>query len=266
MCNQNENVGHRPHPWVRFLVKLFIAVIILCWLAVWLHQLRLEHLALFQLALGGYSEGWPPVLDRLDGHIVELRLSKIADDDLNVLEQFTKLHTLDLAASRKMPVEISPGRIELVLVPVQENRLTDSGLTHLERLTNLDGLSLRDTQVTDAGLQHLRLLARLRVLNLEGCRITGEGLAHLENLERLDSLLLSRSTISDEGLAHLARFPRLAHVSLSDTQISDAGLIHLQRVSTLEAVELANTKVTDEGVRMLQHALPNCKIVRDGKR
>jgi len=262
MGNQKENAGCRPHRWPRFLVKLLIPVILFGWLAVWLHQLRLEYLALFRLALGGYSEGWPPVMDRLDGHIVGLRLSKVADDDLNDLGRFSKLHTLNLAASERIPVEAGPGRVELKLVPVTENRLTDSGLTHLERLTNLDWLSLRDTQVTDAGLQHLRTLARLRVLNLEGCRITGEGLAHLENSKRLDSLLLSRSTITDEGLAHLARLPCLAHVSLNNTQVSDAGLMHLQRAATLETMELVNTKVTDEGVKKLQHALPNCKIVR----
>ena len=171
------NVDHQPHRWLRFLVTLLIPVILFGWLAVRLHQLRLEYLALFRLALGGYSEGWPPVLDRLDGHIVDLRLSKVADDDLNDLQRFTKLHTLDLAASRRMPVEVAFGRVELRLVPVTDNRLTDSGLTHLESLTNLDWLSLRDTHVTDTGLQHLRTLASLRVLNLEGCRITGEGLA-----------------------------------------------------------------------------------------
>lgn len=262
MNNQKENIAHRSHGWPRLLVKLLVVVILFGWLAVWLHQLRLEYLALFRLALGGYSEGWPPVLDRLDGHIVDLRLSRVEDDDLNDLERFTKLHTLDLAASRRMPIEVAPGKVELKLVPVTDNRLTDSGLTHLERLTSLNWLSLRDTHITDAGLQHLRKLVSLRVLNLEGCKITGEGLAHLDNLKHIDSLLLSRSAITDEGLAHLNAFPNLTHVSLNGTEISDAGLLHLQRLATLEAVELVNTKVTDEGVRKFQQALPNCRIGR----
>ena len=241
---------------------LLIGVILFGWLVAWFHQLRREYIGLFRLALGGYSEGWPPVLDRLDGHIVALRLSNVENDDLNDLRRFSKLHTLDLAASRRMPVEVASGTVELKLVPMTDNRLTDSGLTNLEGLANLDWLSLRDTAVTDAGLQHLTTLVSLRYLNLEGCKIEGEGLAHLENMKHLETLLLSRSTITDDGLAYLARLPNLAHVWLNETQISDAGLMHLQRSPALEKVELVNTEVTDDGVKTLRQALPNCQIVR----
>ena len=57
---QRMNVDHQPHRWLRFLVTLLIPVILFGWLAVRLHQLRLEYLALFRLALGGYSEGCAP--------------------------------------------------------------------------------------------------------------------------------------------------------------------------------------------------------------
>jgi hypothetical protein len=40
-------------------------------------------------------------------------------------------------------------------------KATDAGLTHLEGLTRLDGLTLDGTRVTDNGLNYLRGLTRL---------------------------------------------------------------------------------------------------------
>ena len=45
-------------------------------------------------------------------------------------------------------------------------RSSDAGLVHLEGLTNLTILDLRDTQVTDPGLVHLKGLTKLSKLDL----------------------------------------------------------------------------------------------------
>ena len=51
-------------------------------------------------------------------------------------------------------------------------QITDDGLVHLDGLTNLVNLHLRDTAVTDAGLFHLQGLTDLTNLVLSGSRIT----------------------------------------------------------------------------------------------
>lgn len=244
-------------------MKVICAAVLLGWIAVWLHQIRTEYIALFRLGLGGYSEGWPPVIDRLDGHIVSLRLMEVTNDDLVDLRRFTKLHTLNLSGSRRIRVESRRGKEELRLVPVTKNSVTDSGLVHLERLKNLDGLLLRDTGVTDTGLVHLKSLVKLRVLNLDGCDIRGEGLRHLKDLNCLRSLSLKRSEITDRGLAYLPRIPHLAELWLNNTQVSDSGIVHFQRMKTLELVGLSNTMVTEEGVNKLRQALKNCDVIHE---
>ena len=68
--------------------------------------------------------------------------------------------------------------------------------------------------------------------------------------------------ITDEGLVHLRAFPRLQTLNLGGTKVTDAGLEYLKGLGSLETLNIRNTQVTDEGVKMLQEALPKCKITR----
>ena len=116
------------------------------------------------------------------------------------------------------------------------NDVSDAGLAHLARLSQLQWLWLDRTKITDAGLVYLKGLTQLKVLYLNDTQITDAGLAHLAGLKQLEALILDFTQITDAGLGYLA------------------GLTQLQRL------ELVGTKVTDEGVEKLQQALPNCKI------
>ena len=83
--------------------------------------------------------------------------------------------------------------------------ITDAGLEHVGKLSNLATLDLRHDKFTDAGLAHLARLPGLTSLNLHKCRrITDAGLAHVAKLSNLTTLDLSFCTgITDAGLAHL---------------------------------------------------------------
>ena len=61
---------------------------------------------------------------------------------------------------------------------------------------------------------------------------------------------------------HLRALPRLQTLNLGGTKVTDAGLLYLKGLGSLETLNIRNTQVTDEGVKMLQEALPNCKITR----
>jgi internalin A len=58
--------------------------------------------------------------------------------------------------------------------------VSNAGLAHLTRLTNLTFLWLDDTQVTDAGLAHLKGLSKLTQLNLHGSQVTDAGVNELQ--------------------------------------------------------------------------------------
>ena len=140
-------------------------------------------------------------------------------------------------------------------------RVTDAGLAHLEGLTRLEALRLSDTQVTDSGLVHLEGLSKLRVLSLSGTQVTDAGLAHLRGLSQIERLWMCETQVTDAGLAHLRALPELKGLSLSGTQVTDAGLAHLEALPKLADVRLTQTSVTNAGVARLKRALPNVWVV-----
>ena len=63
-----------------------------------------------------------------------------------------------------------------VYVQFVNSPLTDAGLEHIRRLTELQELTLDYTRVTDAGLKHLKGLRQLRSLDIVHAPITDSGL------------------------------------------------------------------------------------------
>ena len=61
------------------------------------------------------------------------------------------------------------------------DQITDAGLAHVAKLSNLTVLDLRGSSITDAGLAHLAKLANLTVLELSDCpKITNMGITVLQ--------------------------------------------------------------------------------------
>ena len=115
--------------------------------------------------------------------------------------------------------------------------INDADLAHLSGLTNLEFLSLGDTQVSDAGLVCLGGMTKLKWLSLNGTQV------------------------SDVGLVHLSGLTNLEFLTFNETQVSDSGLPHLSKLTNLRRLDLSGTQFTDEGVDALQKALPDCKIM-----
>jgi len=141
-------------------------------------------------------------------------------------------------------------------------QITDAGLVHLEKLTNLNALYLNGTQITDAGLVHLEKLTNLNALDLNGTQITDAGLVHLEKLTNLNALALGRTQITDAGLVHLEKLTNLNALYLIATQITDAGLVHLEKLTNLNALYLNVTQITDAGLKGLRQRLPNTYVFK----
>jgi len=81
--------------------------------------------------------------------------------------------------------------------------ITDAGLEHLKRLTQLEELTLMGTHITDAGLEHLGALKNLQMLNLRGNWIGDAGLQHLESVPSLQRLDLTSTDVTYVGVAKL---------------------------------------------------------------
>jgi Leucine-rich repeat (LRR) protein len=137
---------------------------------------------------------------------------------------------------------------------VGEGKLSDVGLAHLGKLTQLVGLNLPAAGLTDAGLSQLAPLATIEELDLAGGEITGAGLAALGRWTALKTLHLPRSSFDDAGCHLLPQFAQLQSLDLSKTKITDAGLESVGKLSTLIRLNVSGNKaVTDVGLAHLEH-------------
>lgn len=140
--------------------------------------------------------------------------------------------------------------------------ITDATLSDFWAAATCGDLELSDTQITDSGLLHLEKLTELWYLGLSRTRVTDAGLAHVASLHQLHALDLDGCRISDAGLVHLKELKQLEQLSVSDTEITDAGVRELEHLTKLQWLFLTGANVTDRGVAELQEALPNCRIER----
>ena len=124
-----------------------------------------------------------------------LPLKRPTDDVRRVAKQLEQLGAI---------VRINDqGRI--ILVDLSFCSVTDTELVHLQGLTSLRQLVLRNTPITSAGLAHLAELTHLKILVLTGSLVTDAGLVHLQQLKGLTFLALNNTQITDAGIHQLKR-------------------------------------------------------------
>lgn len=210
-----------------------------------------ENLKLADLALDTFSE-----LEEL-----ELQHGDWGDDDLETVSRLRQL------------TRLSCGR-----------QTTDAGLVHLQRLEDLRGLGLIDTQVTDRGFVHIAAIPNLERLVLDAHQITDVSIAHLEECARLkgifvvasratdadlsrlkrcrsiDRLILGGAPITDAGVAHLKDMPQLVLLDLSGTKITDASVSQLKCLTRLRYSSIQGTKITPDAKAELEQSLHNCRF------
>lgn len=117
---------------------------------------------------------------------------------------------------------------------------------------NVLQLKLGDTQITDEGLKHIGKLTQLQQLHVENTSVSGAGLQHLQACDQLRYLNLVNTKVTDDGVALLGKLPALQHVYLYQTSVSAAG------ISTLAQ---SNTELTIDTGSYHLPALPTDTIV-----
>ncbi len=99
--------------------------------------------------------------------------------------------------------------------------ITDAGLDHLHRMSNLTSLHLSGTSVTDRGIARLRTFTRLRELQLPGTGITDNGLTEIAGLSEMRILSVGGTGITDAGLSHPEGMVKLEELYLDRTALTD---------------------------------------------
>lgn len=150
------------------------------------------------------------------------------------------------------------------------SKVTNGGLKHLTKLTNLKSLDVRNSPVdkdgasaigaltslealkvdggemTDEAVQALNPLSELRSLEIRSVRLSPGGWSQLTNHKKLEKLLILQSNITDATMAIIGRIDSLKELWLNDVSITDRGMVELKGLDNLEWLNLAGTQVTSE--------------------
>ena len=150
------------------------------------------------------------------------------------------------------------GLRHLTWLDIDNVRITDTGLSHLGQINQLERLLVRSQgsprlTITDEGLGFLGKLTSLTSLVINDAPITGRGLTRLSELRQLVSLNLDYTDVNDDGLQNVGTSHQIKRLRLRGTKISGDGLAHLGGLNGLEELELVGNPIEDSGTRFLPH-------------
>lgn len=175
----NESPTRRK--WFQFkLMTLLVAVLVLSlplsWVAVRMRRVRRQRVVTEQLE----SIGWS-----VEFHDMRI-VSPLNRNQAYSFEPPYSLKVIPVDFVHAASSDVRDGDLRLVaeLAPLalslSDTEVTDRGLAHLSRLTNLRYLWLDDTRVTDAGLEYLKGLPDIHILGVANTSVTPEGVNKLQ--------------------------------------------------------------------------------------
>lgn len=203
------------------------------------------------------------------------------------LSELTELSVLGNYAVTDQILELCSRLSKLRTLHLSENTsaVTDRGLTHLAKLTQLENLALRGaSQISDAGLAQLTELPRLQRLSLRGLRsLTPEGLKVVGKLTELRRLELDEVPVDEATVQALAPLQKLEHLLLwnvssgspsldglgelkalrelrTNQTLSSSAIRRLAKLERLESITDELTEITDEDLTHLAR-LPRLKTL-----
>ena len=183
---------------------------------------------------------------------LEIGSSQVTDRGLEYLAQIKTLERLDLPQDQKGITDkglthlgrltnlrhLAISRIHFNDPKMNKEYYTDKGLAELAKCRLLEELYIGSPGITDEGMRHVARLTNLKKLMLFGCeKVTNEGLAHLTTLKSLEHLYITDSKITIGGLSHLNKIPGLYKLVLSDIVQDHAGL-DISGLTKLEELNL----------------------------
>jgi acetyl esterase len=149
--------------------------------------------------------------------------SSLGDPEFALIGQLTELNSLTLYGQCK--------------------GLTDTTLSRLSGLTNLEDLGTDGIQVTDAGLAKFAVLSNVRSLSffhpsfgMKG--FDGSGFGALRTLPRLERLTIAGTPFDDRGMAAVAQIQQLREFRTWHTYQTQAGNGFLTRLPELKTLWL----------------------------
>lgn len=187
-----------------------------------------------------------PIMDTVTVRL-DLTVTQVGDENLAWLEYVPNLTSLEVSG----------------------DDISDIGMEHIGKLTELEVLRVRDMRgtprLTDLALAYISKLTKLRQLVVSGS-ITAAGVAQLKSIQGLEHLSLRSSFISEQGLQSLSSNNRqLRTLVLGDVLITDKAVEWLAALPELEFLQVWSTEfvenpVDETQVMAIREKLPKCKV------
>jgi hypothetical protein len=206
------------------------------------------------------------------GNIVAVNLNStwVNDAELLRLVSLPKLERLDLSHTRISDeglLHLRPAQHIRDLNLLYAEQITDLGLNAIKAWTNLKRLNVRGTRISDSTLTIVGKLAQLESLDIANTGVTDVGLDALVPLTHLKHLAIGRSRFSDEAIGVLRVLTTLESLDLSGprglarSQRAEAGAIPLALVHAigelkeLRTLKLGHNQIGAEELRGLAGSL-----------
>jgi beta-lactamase regulating signal transducer with metallopeptidase domain len=183
---------------------------------------------------------------------LEIGSSQITDKGLAYLSQIKTLERIDLPQDQhgitdtglaylgQLPNlrHLAISRIHFIDPKMNKEYYTDKGLAELAKCRLLEELSIGSPGITDEGMRHVAKLTNLKKLNLFGCEnVTNNGLAQLTTLKSLKDLSITESKITIGGLSHLNKIPGIYKLNLDEIEQDNSGM-DISGLTNLEELTL----------------------------
>lgn len=140
--------------------------------------------------------------------------------------------------------------------------LGNEWLIGLPPMEHLIFLSLDETErITDEGIVHIAKHTNLRKLFLSYTQLTDVGLKKLQGLKYLDRFWMEGTAITDASMAGFRTMPNIAEIGIAYTSVTSEGLMQLSGIRTLKKVGLRGCKeISMEAARNFQTQNPDCFV------
>lgn len=195
--------------------------------------------------------------------VLELLYGDFDETELAFLSDMPQIKLLDISNSASISnagLRHLAGLTQLQQLSLGESEITEDGLRFLSGMHEMRELRLGDIPLQGDGLKEFQGMTNLLTLRLNHTGVTDAGMPHVARLAHLEDLDLYRSQITDGGLVHLTALRRLKSLNLSYCCITDAGVAHLVQMPRLQHLWINQTEITETGYRELQLALPQCSF------
>lgn len=174
------------------------------------------------------------------------------DSDIANHKERMKFIVKDLPFLKELSIRYEGEAIEFDNLPsltkldISNITCKDSGINGLEKLTNLESISIKcSEELGDGTLKAMAPLQRLVEVDVSMSGVTDSGMAHLKNLPYLSFLGMAGGKLTNKALAHISGLKELRYIDFPQS-LKDEDLHHLQDLVKLRNMRLGN--VTDDGM------------------